>query len=73
MGKKNTAAPAATSGKLKGAEGFEQYYQDLFTTRWPALKEALLKESSLSFWEFPYFSLFSAYSLELSIMIIRAP
>ena len=51
MGKKNTAAPAATSGKLKGAEGFEQYYHALFTYRWPALKEALLQEASPVAWQ----------------------
>lgn len=51
MGKKNTAAPAATSGKLKGAEGFEQYYHALFTHRWPALKEALLQEASPVAWQ----------------------
>ena len=51
MGKKNTAAPAATSGKLKGAEGFEQYYHTLFTHRWPALKEALLQEASPVAWQ----------------------
>ena len=51
MGKKNTAAPAATSGKLKGAEGFEQYYHALFTHRWPVLKEALLQEASPVAWQ----------------------
>ena len=51
MGKKNSSTQGTTSGKLKGAEGFEQYYHTLFTTRWPALKEALLKEASPVAWQ----------------------
>lgn len=51
MGKKNSSTQGPTSGKLKGAEGFEQYYHTLFTTRWPALKEALLKEASPVAWQ----------------------
>lgn len=50
MGKKKNSTQGTTSGKLKGAEGFEQYYQDLFTTRWPELKEALLQEASPVAW-----------------------
>lgn len=51
MGKKNSSPQGTTSGKLKGAGGFEQYYQALFTTRWPELKTALLKEASPVAWQ----------------------
>ena len=30
---------------LKGKEGFEKYYSDLYGLRWPLLKEALVKDS----------------------------
>lgn len=41
MSKKN-----AEKEKLRGAEGFEAYYSELYTDRWSSLKKALLEESS---------------------------
>ncbi len=49
MGKKNKSA-VSSGGKLKGAEGFEQYYADIFGSRWPVLKEALGGETVYAEW-----------------------
>ena len=39
------AASLRAGQKLRGADGFEEYYSSLYGERWPALKAALLKES----------------------------
>ena len=60
--------------KLAGAEGFEQYYAQLFAERWPALKAALQGENTPVSWTAggaePYFldsaSVRAAVSLPLS-------
>lgn len=33
------------SASIRGAQGFEEYYSAIFGRRWPALKDALLKET----------------------------
>ena len=42
--KQSGAAVPTAPQKLRGAQGFDQYYGDLYGGRWPALKAALLKE-----------------------------
>lgn len=63
-----------TQDKLRGAEGFEMYYRQLFGERWPGLKAALLQENEAGFWQTapdrpPYFmdtgSIRAALSLRL--------
>lgn len=62
------------SEKLKGAEGFESYYNDLYGERWSVLKEALLSEKDDFAWQYndslpKYYldkgSVFAALSLPL--------
>lgn len=38
--------------KLKGSEGFESYYNELYGDRWPILKQALLSEKEHSAWQY---------------------
>lgn len=49
MGKKDKSGKNA-SVKLRGAEGFEQYYSEIFGQRWPVLKEALGGETVYAEW-----------------------
>lgn len=52
MGRKDTKKMTASSShKLRGGAGFEEYYGELFDTRWPALKEALLQDASPVAWQ----------------------
>lgn len=52
MRRKNTKKMTASSSqKLRGSAGFEEYYGELFDTRWPALREALLQEASPVAWQ----------------------
>src|SRR5574344_1542594 len=37
--------------KLRGAEGFESYYSDIFGDRWPALKSSLAREPRYAEWK----------------------
>lgn len=37
--------------KLRGAEGFESYYSDIFGDRWPALKSSLAQEPRYAEWK----------------------
>lgn len=46
MSKKSANAKTANRGKLSGAEGFEQYYSELYGPRWQTLKEAFAGEGS---------------------------
>ena len=46
MSKKSANAKTANRGKLSGAEGFEQYYSELYGLRWQALKESFAGEGS---------------------------
>lgn len=46
MSKKKSNSPE----KLQGAQGFEQYYSQLYGERWPALKTALLAEKNDTEW-----------------------
>lgn len=41
---RNGAMAKRRSSRLKGAEGFEAFYGDLFGDRWPALRDALARE-----------------------------
>lgn len=41
---KNKSAKSRNNG-MKGSEGFEKYYSELFKERWPQLKKSLLEES----------------------------
>ena len=46
MGKKSAKAKASGKEKLSGADGFEQYYGELYGERWQALKESFAGEGS---------------------------
>lgn len=46
MGKKSAKSKEAGKEKLFGAEGFEQYYSELYGDRWQALKESFAGEGS---------------------------
>ena len=46
MSKKSANAKASGQGKLSGAEGFEQYYSELYGQRWQALKASFAGEGS---------------------------
>lgn len=46
MGKKSAKAKASGKEKLFGADGFEQYYGELYGERWQALKESFAGEGS---------------------------
>ena len=46
MGKKSAKSKEAGKEKLFGAEGFEQYYGQLYGDRWQALKESFAGEGS---------------------------
>lgn len=46
MAKKKTSTQ-----QLRGKEGFELYYHNIFKDRWPALKEALLRENQSVAWK----------------------
>ena len=46
MGKKSDKAKSSAKEKLFGAEGFEQYYGQLYGQRWQSLKEAFAGEGS---------------------------
>ena len=53
MSKKSTKSNAAGKEKLFGAEGFEQYYGQLYGDRWQALKEAFAGEGSAVEYKIP--------------------
>ncbi len=46
MGKKSAKAKSAGKEKLSGADGFEQYYGELYGERWQALKDSFAGEGS---------------------------
>ena len=46
MGKKSAKAKSAEKEKLSGADGFEQYYGELYGERWQALKDSFAGEGS---------------------------
>ena len=46
MGKKSAKVRGSGKGKLFGADGFEQYYGELYGDRWQALKDAFAGEGS---------------------------
>lgn len=50
MGKKDKAGKNGAAVKLRGADGFEQYYSGIFAARWPVLKEALGGETVYAEW-----------------------
>lgn len=53
MSKKSAKAKTANQGKLSGAEGFEQYYSELYGDRWQALKESFEGEGSAVEYKIP--------------------
>jgi 16S rRNA C967 or C1407 C5-methylase (RsmB/RsmF family) len=64
---------------LRGSDGFETYYTDLFGNRWPNLRDALLGQPSYISWnpfnaEEPYFmdsgSVLAAFSLPLDTSLM---
>lgn len=57
MGKK-----AGAGKKLQGAQGFEEYYSNLFGSRWSNLRQALLEEAAPVAWQTD--SLHPAYYLD---------
>lgn len=74
MGKKNCKKhEKSDSTKLRGKEGFEKYYSELFGDRWESLKKALLSDSVYVEWKIDSFesyyldpaSVFAAMSLPL--------
>ena len=46
MSKKSAKSKSQTKEKLFGAEGFEQYYGELYGERWQALKDSFAGEGS---------------------------
>lgn len=46
MSKKSAKVRGSGKGKLFGADGFEQYYGELYGNRWQALKDAFVGEGS---------------------------
>lgn len=53
MGKKSAKSKEAGKEKLFGAEGFEQYYGQLYGDRWQALKESFAGEGSAVEYKIP--------------------
>ncbi len=53
MSKKSAKAKTANQGKLTGAEGFEQYYSELYGNRWQALTESFEGEGSAVEYKIP--------------------
>lgn len=49
MGKKDRSEKNSAA-KLRGAEGFESYYSEIFGSRWPSLKEALGGDTVYAEW-----------------------
>lgn len=53
MSKKSANAKNSSQGKLSGADGFEQYYGELYGQRWQALKESFAGEGSAVEYKIP--------------------
>lgn len=53
MSKKSVNAKSVNKGKLSGADGFEQYYGELYGQRWQALKESFAGEGSAVEYKIP--------------------
>ena len=53
MGKKSSKAKSQTKEKLFGAEGFEQYYGELYGERWQNLKDSFAGEGSAVEYKIP--------------------
>ena len=48
---KNEGTIRGGSPRVRGAAGFEEYYRELFGSRWPVLRDALLEEASPVAWK----------------------
>lgn len=53
MSKKSVNAKNSSQGKLSGADGFEQYYGELYGQRWQALKESFAGDGSAVEYKIP--------------------